>query len=260
MEIKDILNLAKASHSGKEFRDGIVKSFTFEDYRTAIDADYEGSPFIKAMTYAGVRPVVVPAVGDVATEFKSSAPHTPGEEKEEKQSKVGAIAPLKYYYKRLTIDRLDLVNMGDELFASLVKAMRQSVEYAFLNANFATAAPIWSDSALATSALDGTQTPDEKTWLISYPAQLLALTNSVQTDVTTFKETLGFERLYPILNGWQNDKAIIANPAAFYLCGEREPSLFVDEDRWRMYNKVELVMEQAVGFAYDPSRVKVYTW
>lgn len=260
MEIKDILNLAKASHSGKEFRDGIVKNFTLEDYRTAIDADYEGSPLIKAMTYAGVRPVVVPAVGDVATELKSSAPHTPGEEKEEKQSKVGAVAPLKYYYKRLTIDRLDLVNMGDEFFASLVKAMRQSVEYAFLNANFATAAPIWSDSALATNALDGTQTPDEKTWLISYPAQLLALVNSVQTDVTTFKETLGFERLYPILDGWQNDKAIIANPSAFYLCGEREPSLFVDEDRWRMYNKVELVMEQAVGIAYDPSRVKVYAW
>lgn len=257
---EQLKGLILAAHSAKEFKDGITKNFTLQDYRSVVDADYVRHPLFAAMTYAGVRPVSIPALGAVARSGAShDDPSIPGEEKSEYRQTVGATAELQYYYSRMTLDRLDLIGMGDELLISLIQAMRASVEMSILN-NQIGRSGLWNDPLTQTTGYFADNViPGSRAWLMGGADELLSFMQGLQiTNTETLRELLGYERIQPVASGWTHSKVIIADPAAFYWCGEREPSVYIDENSKRVYNQITLVVEQAVGIAYDPARVKVY--
>lgn len=253
MTFKDIAGLMLGSHNAKEFRDGLTKSFTMADYRMAVDEEYEPNPFIARWNYVGEQPFTSLGLTD---QYYQGGVHTPGEEKMTAMYTLSDSreVPLRYCYYRQLVDRVDLAKLGNGFLQSVIRQGMGVIDNQLLIAVFGANGIL--DSAQQSTFPDAPNSVTGRAWIVGAASDLASFLqgNSMTTD--TLADIVGAERVMGLMNHDTLTSGIFyADPKAFYLAGEREPAVYIDEDTYRLTNQVQIVVERALSVWVDTNRV-----
>lgn len=242
---KELAAVVRKSRSGGDFRNYIGQEL-LADYKVMVDENRPRNEFIQQWTYVGARPFTAISVN---SGWDIQAPELPKTDMTLEAS--GGNIPLRYHYVRTTINRLDLHLLGEGLLTALIRSALSALDASLIY--MVDWSRVQSSDFPASPLVTG-----GNYWLVGKPDALLTLAKSQGMTTDTLGDIVGAERVMGCFDVNTGGGVALVDPSAIYWAGEREPAVYIDEERLASKNQVQVIVERAAATWVDPYRAARY--